>query len=304
MLKNKNNVNSDQTNSTSNNKTPNNANANNTNNQKDRRPRPAYPQCDTCGKTNHSTQKCHFGANAANRPPPRNRRQEGQNQFQQRNAQSNSDGNVQAAAQTLNKKRHVFTPELQVTDRRQRNYQNFHQFPGLSGCNPWRQLQIQCNLNNTDNDSTIYYTQESSKTTVASQTLPPKGTQPQNYVVATQHPQGNQQGTNQYRSLSAPRTVTHGLIHFPHLTMQNKTASSETTTKPQSVITEDALTIPPPTTKTITAFVDLPSKWNTTGTVTPLEKFTETASLTKFDKGIAIRVTNTTESAYLFKKHT
>ena len=33
------------------------------------------------------------------------------------------------------------------------------------------------------------------------------------------------------------------------------------------------------TTKTITAFVDQVSEWNTTGTVTPLENFTETASL-------------------------
>ena len=46
----------------------------------------------------------------------------------------------------------------------------------------------QCNVNNTNNESTIYYTQETSKTTVASQTLPPKGNQPQNYVVSTEHP--------------------------------------------------------------------------------------------------------------------
>ena len=104
--------------------------------------------------------------------------------------------------------------------------------------------------------------------------------------------------------------TTHGLIHFPHLTMQVKTASSETTTKPQPVISDDSLTIPP-TTKTITAFVDHPSKWNTTGTVTPLEKFTETASLlishsisTIIHKKIAVRVTITTESPYLIKKHT
>ena len=43
--------------------------------------------------------------------------------------------------------------------------------------------------------------------------------------------------------------TTHGLIHFPHLTMQVKTASSETTTKPEPVITDEALTIPPTTTK-------------------------------------------------------
>ena len=105
--------------------------------------------------------------------------------------------------------------------------------------------------------------------------------------------------------------TTHGLIHFPHLTMLVKTASSETTTKPQPVITDEALTIPPTTTKTVTAFIDHPSKWNTTGTVTPLEKFTETASLlishsmsTIIDKRIAVRLTNITESPYLIKNYT
>ena len=52
--------------------------------------------------------------------------------------------------------------------------------------------------------------------------------------------------------------TTHGLIHFPHLTMQVKRASSETTTKPQPVTTDEALTIPPTTTKTIPAFIDHP----------------------------------------------
>ena len=105
--------------------------------------------------------------------------------------------------------------------------------------------------------------------------------------------------------------TTHGLIHFPHLTMQVKTASSETITRPQPIITDESLTIPPKTTKTITAFLDHPSKWNTTGTVTPLQKFTETTSLlishsmsTIIDKRIAVRVTNTTESPNLIKIHT
>ena len=85
--------------------------------------------------------------------------------------------------------------------------------------------------------------------------------------------------------------------------MQVKTASSDTLTKPQPIITDKTLTIPPTTTKTITAFIDHQSKWNTTGTVTPLDKFRETASLlishsmfTIFDKRIAVTVTNTTES--------
>ena len=62
------------------------------------------------------------------------------------------------------------------------------------------------------------------------------------------------------RNNSVVIDTTHGLTHFPHLTMQVKTASSETTTKPQPVITDDTLTKLPKTTKTITAFVDHPSK--------------------------------------------
>ena len=52
----------------------------------------------------------------------------------------------------------------------------------------------QCNLKITNNESTIYYTQEASKTSVASQMSPPKGTKPQNYVVVTEHPPGTQTG--------------------------------------------------------------------------------------------------------------
>ena len=118
-------------------------------------------------------------------------------------------------------------------------------------------------------------------------------------------------GLHFLRNNSVVIDTTHGLMHFPHLTMQVKTASSETTTKSQPVITDEALTIPPTTTKTITAFIDHPWKWNTAGTVTPLEKFTETASLlisrsmsTIIDKRKAVRETNTTESPYLIKKHT
>ena len=96
--------------------------------------------------------------------------------------------------------------------------------------------------------------------------------------------------------------TTHGLIHFTHLTMQVKRALSQTSAKPQVVLIYDSKTEPQMTTKRITAFVDHLSEWNTTGTVTPLEKFTETARLitshsisTIIDKNLAVRVTNTTE---------
>ena len=105
--------------------------------------------------------------------------------------------------------------------------------------------------------------------------------------------------------------TTHGLIHFPHLTMQIKSALSQTSAKPKAVLSHDNITIPQITTKTITAFVDHVSEWNTTGTVTPVEKFTENASLiishsmsTITDKKIAVRVINTTESPYTINKNT
>ena len=105
--------------------------------------------------------------------------------------------------------------------------------------------------------------------------------------------------------------TTHGLIHFPHLTMQVKSASSGTSAKSQVVLIHDNTTVPPGTTKTITAFVGQLSEWNTTGTVTPVEKFTEAASpiishsnSTTIDNKIAVRVTNTTESPYTINKNT
>ena len=98
-----NNNGSAQTNSNpNNNKVANNTKGNNINNQRDRRPRPVFLPRETCGRTNHSTEKCYLGANAANRPPPRTRRPEGHNQSQQNNAKSNLDSNVQAGAQSLN----------------------------------------------------------------------------------------------------------------------------------------------------------------------------------------------------------
>ena len=105
--------------------------------------------------------------------------------------------------------------------------------------------------------------------------------------------------------------TTHGLIHFPHLAMQVKSASSGTSAKPQLVLIHDSITVPPMTTKTIIAFVDHLSEGNTTGTVTPVEKFTQAASLlishsisTISDSKIAVRITNTTESPYKINKNT
>ena len=63
--------------------------------------------------------------------------------------------------------------------------------------------------------------------------------------------------------------TTYGFFNFPQLTMQVKIAASQTGVKPQVVFVDNALTVQPMTTKTITAFVNPPSEWNTTCTVTP-----------------------------------
>ena len=105
--------------------------------------------------------------------------------------------------------------------------------------------------------------------------------------------------------------TTHGLIHFPHLTMQVKRSPSQASAKPQLVLIHYSITLPQMTTKTITAFVDHSSEWNTIGTVNPVEKFTEAASLiishsmsTIIDRKIAVRVTNATQSRYTINKNT
>ena len=55
-------------------------------------------------------------------------------------------------------------------------------------------------------------------------------------------------GLHFMRNNSVVIDTTHGLMHFPHLTMQAKTAS-EISAEPRVVLTDDALTIPPTTTK-------------------------------------------------------
>ena len=80
-----------------------NGNVNNNNNNKNsnkagRKTKTVDPPCETCGKTNHATEKRYFGANAANRPPPRHRGPERQNQVPERANQSDSNEAPQAAA--------------------------------------------------------------------------------------------------------------------------------------------------------------------------------------------------------------
>ena len=77
-------------------------NKNKNSNRAERKPKIVYPPCETCGKTNHSTEKCYYGANAANRPPPRHRRPERQNQVKEPASQNGSNETAQAPNQNIN----------------------------------------------------------------------------------------------------------------------------------------------------------------------------------------------------------
>ena len=72
-------------------------NDSNPNNHKiDRKSITLFPPCETCGKTNHSTERCYVRANAANRPLP------WKNKPQEQDTHDSITGCVQATAQYLN----------------------------------------------------------------------------------------------------------------------------------------------------------------------------------------------------------
>ena len=118
-------------------------------------------------------------------------------------------------------------------------------------------------------------------------------------------------GLHVMRHNSVVKDTAHGLIQFPHLTMQFKSASSGRSAKLQAVFFHGGITVPPVTTKTLTAFVEHLLDRNTTCTLTTVEKFTEAASLilshsfpTIIDRKTAFGMTNTLESPYTINKNT
>ena len=61
-----------------------------------RKTKTLYPPCETCGKMNHSAERCYVGANSANRPLPL------KNKPQEQDAHDSITGCVQATAQYFN----------------------------------------------------------------------------------------------------------------------------------------------------------------------------------------------------------
>ena len=99
------------------------------------------------------------------------------------------------------------------------------------------------------------------------------------YFVIMKYFTGPNIGLHFKRRNSVVIDTPHGLIQFPHLTMEAKNSATGTSAKPQPVFIQDNRTEPPMTTKTITEFADHPSEQYTTDTVTPVEKITEAVSL-------------------------
>ena len=177
-----------QANSNPNNKVSNNTKANNIKNQRERRSRPVFPPCETRARTNHSTEKCYLGANAASRPHPRNRRPEVWNHFQQRKVQNkprrecpSCSPNFKLAMPCLHSGAAYDRPETNEISKLLR-------IPAVAWQQSTEIVTNQDNLNIIKNDSNL-------KTNVASQTSAPKRTQPRNHVVATEQPSRNQTGT-------------------------------------------------------------------------------------------------------------
>ena len=95
--------NSDANNSIPDNNT-NNSNHNNykNSNRAEGKPETVYPPRETCGKRNHSAERCYVGANAANRPLPWKSKPEGQRGHLQQDAESSITGCVLATPQHFN----------------------------------------------------------------------------------------------------------------------------------------------------------------------------------------------------------
>ena len=98
---------------------------------------------------------------------------------------------------------------------------------------PTEPIMNQVNLNNTNNNSIIHYTQE--KTTVASQTSPPKGTQTPNYVVTTEHPPGNQTGNEPVSFLNCSKNSSTDIQNTEQHVTTN--LNGDTTTPPLTTAT-------------------------------------------------------------------
>ena len=141
-------------------------------NQKDRRLRPVYQPCEICGKTNHSKEKCYFGANAANKLPPRKKTTGRTKSSPTENCPKQLRWECSSCSPNLK----VETARLHLgtaCDRPETTEKpKLLLIPEVVWRQPPETITKQCNSNNTKNGSTKQNTQQTSKTTEVSQTSP------------------------------------------------------------------------------------------------------------------------------------
>ena len=101
-------------------------------------------------------------------------------------------------------------------------------FPEVVWQQPTENVTNQDNLNNTTNDSTL-------RSTVASQTSPPKGTQQQNYVDTTEQPSGNQTGNELVSFLDCSKNYSTNTQNTEQHVVT--TPNGDTTTTPLTTAT-------------------------------------------------------------------
>ena len=192
------NKNSDANNSNPNsNINNNNNNCNKNKNRAERKPKNVYTPL---GKSNHSREKCYFGANAANRPPPRHRRPETQNQVPERANQSDANETSRAASQNLTK-----MPRIQSGAATERPEITHLTFPPIQEV-VWLQPQethvtnIQKTLT-TETHKITYMPESKQRNEVESHRLPMKETSSQVSGSSTERHLGNQTGSTRVQSL-------------------------------------------------------------------------------------------------------
>ena len=118
-------------------------------------------------------------------------------------------------------------------------------------------------------------------------------------------------GLHFMRHNSVVLDITHGILHFPHLSMQVKSVDEPKSVRPQAVIIPEDITIPAMVTRNIKAYTNFNSHFRTTGIITPIDQYTENAtllvshSMSAMTNGeIPIRVTNVGETPYTLKRNT
>ena len=121
-------------------------------------------------------------------------------------------------------------PSGAACDRPETNERSKHPpIPEVVWQQPTEIVTDQKNLNNTHIDSTL-------KTNVASQTSPPKGTQPQNHVDATEQPSGNETGNELVLFLDCSKNSSTDIQNTEQHVVT--TLNGDTTTPPLTTATQ------------------------------------------------------------------